>query len=379
MFKIYNDRDRLWQWDTGQRLIVSDKIPCSEVHFCNGTTDCSLTCKMYEEDGLRLVDVPNILLQEAKTIKVFAYVCDNDDHHTEITKYFFVTARPKPADYVYTETEVVTVKGFVEKALEEAKESGDFKGEKGESGVYYGNDEPGEEFDVWINPNGGEPVARGVDADGNETEYSSVSLALLDSVRVTMISDSTESVITVPSGVTLDLNGYVLTADNFTSLGNVIDGENGGNGLLRYTNGTIPNNEFLPIYDSANDGYRLYKYRFYYVGVRKVSDTKYTHAVTIDLPNLDGYRVIRDSDAGKLAVSFHYVRTTGTITNTSDLNNNVITTFANQAYTYYPDPSFTGTAVMTNTLSGLALDAYTTEVILTTGTGMVVTAEDITA
>ena len=64
------------------------------------------------------------------------------------------------------ETELQTAINY---ALAQAKASGEFdgpqgpegpqgpvgaKGEKGESGVYYGTDTPGEEFDVWINPNG---------------------------------------------------------------------------------------------------------------------------------------------------------------------------------------------------------------------------------
>ena len=106
MFKIYGERKEFWQWDIGQKLIVSDKV-CSEVHFCNGTSDKSLVCEVAEDNGLRTVSVPNILLQTAKTIKAYAYVCGEDEqYYTEHAQVFIVLPRTKPDDYVYTETEV---------------------------------------------------------------------------------------------------------------------------------------------------------------------------------------------------------------------------------------------------------------------------------
>lgn len=106
MFEIYNKRKQFWQWDTGQKLIVHEES-CSEVHFCNGTSDCSLVCEIYEENGVRLVNVPNILFQTPLAIRAFVYVCDGEDHHTQRMETFPVFKRTKPDDYVYTETEVL--------------------------------------------------------------------------------------------------------------------------------------------------------------------------------------------------------------------------------------------------------------------------------
>lgn len=103
MFKIENGRLSFYQWDTNQRLIIED-ASINEVHFCNRTSDCSLVCEVYEENGLRLVDVPNILLQDDWTIRVYAY-CTN---YTKIEEKFLVLRRSKPADYIYTETEIKT-------------------------------------------------------------------------------------------------------------------------------------------------------------------------------------------------------------------------------------------------------------------------------
>lgn len=122
MFEICNKRKQFWQWDTGQRLIVKADV-CSEVHFCNGTSDCSMVCEVYEEDGLRLVDVPNILLQMPKAIKAFVYICDKDDHHTERSTVFTVFPRSKPDDYVYTETEVKSY-AKLESRIDELEKNG---------------------------------------------------------------------------------------------------------------------------------------------------------------------------------------------------------------------------------------------------------------
>lgn len=103
MFKIEDGRLSFWQWDLNQRLIVDD-ASITEVHFCHKIGDCSLVCEVYEEDGKRLVNVPNILLQDNWTIRVYAY-CVN---YTKIEEKINVFSRSKPADYIYTETEIKT-------------------------------------------------------------------------------------------------------------------------------------------------------------------------------------------------------------------------------------------------------------------------------
>ena len=133
MFKIEGGRSSFWQWDLNQRLIVGDDI-CGEVHFCNRTGDCALVCRVYEDGGKKVVDVPNILLQTTNSIHVYAYAVNGDAKCTKKKAYFLVLARTKPSDYIYTETELYTVEEMVEEALQAAKESGDFKGEKGDKG-----------------------------------------------------------------------------------------------------------------------------------------------------------------------------------------------------------------------------------------------------
>lgn len=102
MFKIENGGTRFYQWDTNRRIIVeSPDIP--QVHFCNTTDDCSLVVDVYTENGVRVVNVPNILLQDTWPIRVYGY-----ESYTKHYVVFNIVARTKPADYVYTETEIQT-------------------------------------------------------------------------------------------------------------------------------------------------------------------------------------------------------------------------------------------------------------------------------
>lgn len=101
MFRIFDGRDSFFQWDLNRRLIVEDNS-INEVHFSNKTDDSSLVCVVRTEDGLRVADVPNILLQTDWSIRAYAYCTD----HTIVEEIFKVHSRNKPADYIYTETEI---------------------------------------------------------------------------------------------------------------------------------------------------------------------------------------------------------------------------------------------------------------------------------
>lgn len=104
MFEIVGGRKSFFQWDLNQKLAVFDES-ITEVHFCNKSADCALVCEVYNgEDGARVVDVPNILLQANRCIRAYGVAADHTEHYAR----FEVISRSKPADYVYTETEVKT-------------------------------------------------------------------------------------------------------------------------------------------------------------------------------------------------------------------------------------------------------------------------------
>lgn len=140
MFKIYDGREHFYQWDSDRKLIVEDPA-IKEVHFCNRTDDCSLVCETYTEDGLTLANVPNILLQTDWRIKVYAF----DGNYTKYEECYEVKPRTKPADYVYTETDVVNYTNLLERMntidenIEETvgdyfENHPDVKGDKGDPG-----------------------------------------------------------------------------------------------------------------------------------------------------------------------------------------------------------------------------------------------------
>lgn len=118
MFRIYDGREHFWQWDLNQKLIVEDPT-INEVHFSNRADKDSLPVEVYEENGLRVANVPNIFLQEDLKIKAYGYSVD----HTKHEAWFYVTAKSKPADYVYTETEVKDYNSLLDKISKKVDKS----------------------------------------------------------------------------------------------------------------------------------------------------------------------------------------------------------------------------------------------------------------
>ena len=101
MLKLYNNKAKLYQWDLNQKLVV-DNEAVKEIHFSNATTSGALVCEVYALDGLRVADIPNILLQSAFDIKAFGFCGEC----VRTSASFEVVARAKPQDYTYTETEI---------------------------------------------------------------------------------------------------------------------------------------------------------------------------------------------------------------------------------------------------------------------------------
>ena len=102
MFKILDRRDCFYQWDSNRQILIED-INCNEVHYSNRTDNTALVCAVREENGQRIADVPNILLQQDWDITVYAF----DQDYTKYSQTIKVMPRAKPDDYVYTETEVL--------------------------------------------------------------------------------------------------------------------------------------------------------------------------------------------------------------------------------------------------------------------------------
>lgn len=120
--KLYGDLSYFWQWDLNRKLVVEDDGVCSQVHFCNGSGP-ALVCLVRDENGLRVADVPNILLQKAEQIQAYLYTEAEDGVRTRRFYRFDVLARPRPEEYVYTETETFNY-AYLDKRLKELEGEG---------------------------------------------------------------------------------------------------------------------------------------------------------------------------------------------------------------------------------------------------------------
>lgn len=133
--QIYDGRKYFYQWDLNQKITSDSFRVGDEIHFVNIKQMTALVVAAYELDGKIVANVPNILLQESYPIIVYRCIANGDAASTIDKCKFGVEKRPKPDDYGYTETELYTIKTAINIALEEAKNSGDFKGDKGDDGV----------------------------------------------------------------------------------------------------------------------------------------------------------------------------------------------------------------------------------------------------
>ena len=118
--RLYDDRETFYQWDLNQK-IKSDRFnEGDEVHFGNGKSGEALVVVAYKYGDVIVADVPNILLQKAQKIFAYQYVKDGEREYTANETAFAVFSRPKPEDYVYTETEIKRIDKIVDEAIEKA-------------------------------------------------------------------------------------------------------------------------------------------------------------------------------------------------------------------------------------------------------------------
>ena len=105
--KIYDGRDSFYQWDINQKLTATSLKVGDEIHFTNARQPFALVLIAYEFNGKVVVNVPNMLLQMAIPIIVYRYANDGKSGYTIEEYAFTVNQRPRPDDYVYSETEVL--------------------------------------------------------------------------------------------------------------------------------------------------------------------------------------------------------------------------------------------------------------------------------
>ena len=106
----------LYQWDKNRQLQINsvDIDSKFEVHCAHSDDSNALVVEPKIEGDTLLTNIPNILLQRSGYLRV--YVVTEGD--TIYDQTFYVMARQKPDDYVYTETEVFSYKALEERITE---------------------------------------------------------------------------------------------------------------------------------------------------------------------------------------------------------------------------------------------------------------------
>lgn len=105
-----NGKDHFWQWDEGQRLLLTGFQAGTQVHF-SYTNDDDTGAKpvvSYESDIGVCANVPRHILQLSGRLHVYVYEINGTEKHTALHKVFQVNAREKPDDYIYTPAEQQT-------------------------------------------------------------------------------------------------------------------------------------------------------------------------------------------------------------------------------------------------------------------------------
>ena len=108
IFKIYDGRTNFWQWDTKQKLVVLDER-VTEVRFSNRNMEHSKRRPVYtDKDGVRICNVPDLLLQLPKNLIAYAIMKGEDGCCSTIKAVkFAVYQQPIPTDYVCEQDAVV--------------------------------------------------------------------------------------------------------------------------------------------------------------------------------------------------------------------------------------------------------------------------------
>jgi hypothetical protein len=108
IFKIYDGRTSFWQWDTKQKLIIlDDRI--TEVRFSNRNMEHSKRRIVYtDNNGVRICNVPDLLLQLPKNLIAYACVKGEDGSCSTVKAVkFAVNRQPIPADYICEQDAVI--------------------------------------------------------------------------------------------------------------------------------------------------------------------------------------------------------------------------------------------------------------------------------
>lgn len=134
----------LYQWDANQKVIITGLNVAGEVnvHFCNIDSEFALITRAEVTADSISAEVPNVLLQKPKPVVLYVYNTNaSTGERTVYMSRITIIPRPRPADYIYTETETLHYSALDERilALEKALEN---SADKTSSGLHVGPEPP---------------------------------------------------------------------------------------------------------------------------------------------------------------------------------------------------------------------------------------------
>lgn len=113
MFELTNGKTKLFQWDKGVKVSI-DAENVNEVHFANLSYGTSRNVEVLNG----FAEIPPEVLQSGADVYCWLYVRSNEQGYTKLEHKFNVVKRPKPADYVYEPTEILSWKELDTKKLD---------------------------------------------------------------------------------------------------------------------------------------------------------------------------------------------------------------------------------------------------------------------
>lgn len=102
------EKNALWQYDQGMRLIVPTEYADCLVQFYTQSYPDGLAVEPYKEDENLCCEIPNQILMQSEKITVYAYTLTTNKAVTESRTEFIVRERPMPPDFVLEPTETIT-------------------------------------------------------------------------------------------------------------------------------------------------------------------------------------------------------------------------------------------------------------------------------
>ena len=96
----------LFQWDTGRVIRINTDTKIHEVHFTTKDMSYAYVVSTYEKDGAVYCEIPNIILQQEKSLICYEITNTDGGEMTVAEKTLALHKRNKPQDYVYTEDEL---------------------------------------------------------------------------------------------------------------------------------------------------------------------------------------------------------------------------------------------------------------------------------